>query len=108
MEYYSDEQIGKIIKQHRIYMNLTQAELGEQLGVQAAAVQKWESGRVKNIKRSIIRGLAKILKIEPATLIGIPDKPQYREIHEGGLSTEEQKKLDAFVKELIEARRKRG
>lgn len=107
MEYYTDEQIGKIIKQHRIYMNLTQAELGEQLGVQAAAVQKWESGRVKNIKRSVIRGLAKILKIEPATLIGIPDKPQYRAIHESGLSAEEQKKLDAFVQELVQAR-KRG
>lgn len=103
MEYYSDEQIGKIIKQHRIYMT----ELGEQLGVQAAAVQKWESGRVKNIKRSIIRGLAKILKIDPATLIGMPDKPQYRAIHEAGLSTQEQKKLDAFVQELVQAR-KRG
>lgn len=72
MEYLTDEQIGKLIKQYRIHMDLTQGELGELIGVQAAAVQKWESGKVKNIKRSILRDLSRILKINPALLIGLP------------------------------------
>ena len=42
MEYLSDKEIGYIIKRARMLRNLTQAELGERLGVQAAAVQKWE------------------------------------------------------------------
>ena len=46
MEYLSDKEIGYIIKRARMLRNLTQAELGERLGVQAAAVQKWESGKV--------------------------------------------------------------
>jgi transcriptional regulator with XRE-family HTH domain len=74
MEYLTDEQIGKIIKQYRISLDLTQGELGELIGVQAAAVQKWESGKVKNIKRSILRDLSRILKINPALLIGIATK----------------------------------
>lgn len=40
MEYLSDKEIGYIIKRARMLRNLTQAELGERLGVQAAAVQK--------------------------------------------------------------------
>ena len=48
MEYLSDKEIGYIIKRARMLRNLTQAELGERLGVQAAAVQKWESGKVEH------------------------------------------------------------
>lgn len=107
MEFYSDEKIGKIIKQHRVFMNMTQADLGEKLGVQAAAVQKWESGRVKNIKRSTIRDLSRILKIHPAVLIGFPvEEEQYKEIHETGVTVEEQKLIDDFIKKLVELRRK--
>lgn len=70
MEFLTDGEIGQIIKHTRIYNNLTQAELGERLGVQAAAVQKWESGKVKNIKRSLLQKLSVELKINPAVLIG--------------------------------------
>ena len=62
MEYLSDKEIGYIIKRARMLRNLTQAELGERLGVQAAAVQKWESGKVTNIKRNILRDMAVELK----------------------------------------------
>lgn len=73
MDFYTDEEIGRIIKNTRISLNLTQATLGEKVGVQPAAVQKWESGKVKNIKRSILRQLAVELKINPAILIGIKE-----------------------------------
>lgn len=73
MEFYSDEEIGAIIKQRRIRKNMTQRELGERLGVQPAAVQKWESGKVTNIKRNILRELSVELGLNPATLIGMKE-----------------------------------
>lgn len=78
MDFLTDQQIGSLIKKHRIYENLTQGELGELVGVQAAAVQKWESGKVKNIKRSVLRDLAIALKINPSLLIGIPTEEFYK------------------------------
>ena len=71
MEFYTDKEIGLIIRRHRQSRNLTQKELGELMGVQKSAVQKWESGMVKNIKRSTLQQLSVILGISPVTLIGI-------------------------------------
>lgn len=39
------------------------------MGVNRAAVNKWECGRVENIKRSTIEQLAKILGVSPADLM---------------------------------------
>lgn len=74
MGYYTDEEIGLIIRKKRQNRNLTQRELGEMIGVQPAAVQKWESGAVKNIKRSVLRQLSITLNISPAVLIGIKEE----------------------------------
>ena len=43
--------IGNLIKKLRKERGLSQEELGALLGVQRAAVQKWECGTVKNLKR---------------------------------------------------------
>ena len=50
------------IKERRIAMGLTQEELGQKLGVQKSAIAKYENGRVKNIKRSVILKMAEILQ----------------------------------------------
>lgn len=71
MEFYTDEEIGIIIRESRKKRNLTQGELGEMVGVQKAAVQKWESGKVKNIKRSTLQMLSVTLHINPVILVGI-------------------------------------
>lgn len=62
--------IGQLIKQSRINRGLTQEELGELVGVKKSAVAKWENGRVSEIGRSNLQGLAKALGIDPAELIG--------------------------------------
>lgn len=49
MDFLTDDQIGSLIKKHRILRNLTQGELGELVGVQAAAVQKWESEKYQTL-----------------------------------------------------------
>lgn len=61
--------IGKYIKQLRNEKKLTQEELGALLGVQKAAVQKWESGTVKNLKRETLKKLSEIFEVSPAAFI---------------------------------------
>ncbi len=65
--------IGKYIKQLRNEKGLTQEELGKRLGVQKAAVQKWESGAVKNLKRETLKKLSEIFDVSPAAFIGSND-----------------------------------
>ena len=60
--------MGEYIKQLRTSHGFSQEELGKMVGVNRAAVNKWECGRVENIKRSTIEQLAKILGVSPADL----------------------------------------
>ena len=65
--------MGEIIKNHRLRLGFSQQELGEMVGVNKAAVQKWESGTVKNIKKATIEKLSIIFKITPSELMGWPN-----------------------------------
>lgn len=66
--------IGKYIKQLRNEKKLTQEELGALLGVQKAAVQKWERGTVKNLKRETLVKLSEIFEVSPAAFIKSRDE----------------------------------
>lgn len=48
---------------------MTQEELGKILGVQKSAIAKYESGRVVNIKRTILKKISDVLDIRPIELI---------------------------------------
>lgn len=61
--------IGDYIKKLRIENNYSQEELGSMLGVQRAAVQKWECGTVKNLKRETIKKLSEIFNVPPSSFI---------------------------------------
>ena len=104
MEYLSDKEIGYIIKRARMLRNLTQAELGERLGVQAAAVQKWKSGKVTNIKRNILRDMAVELRVNPALLIGLPVQTDFLK----QLSKTERIGMENFLKEYQTKHLKEG
>ena len=54
--------MGERIKYMRLDKNLTQESLGELLGIQKAAVQKYEKGTVTNIKRDTLLKMAQIFK----------------------------------------------
>lgn len=64
---------GERIKLLRKEHNLTQEELGAKIGVQKAAIQKYEKGTVKNIKRDSLIELAKVLDTTPEYLLGWED-----------------------------------
>ena len=57
--------VGQKIKQLRKERKLTQEELGKLLGVKKAAVQKYESGVVQNLKQSTIKKLCEIFDKTP-------------------------------------------
>ena len=61
---------GERIKMLRKEHNLTQEELGAKIGVQKAAIQKYEKGTVKNIKRDSLIKLAQCLDTSPEYLLG--------------------------------------
>ena len=63
--------MGDIIRIKRNELGLSQEELGEKLDpkVNRAAVNKWETGLVENIKRSHIGQLSKIFEITPTELM---------------------------------------
>lgn len=52
--------MGERIKNMRLEKNMTQEALGEHLGIQKAAVQKYEKGTVTNIKRDTLLKMAEI------------------------------------------------
>lgn len=68
--------MGERIKELRLKAGLTQEELGKKIGVQKAAIQKYESGAVKNLKRTTIQILADIFNVTPSYLIGLDENPK--------------------------------
>ena len=57
------------IRQLRLSKNLSQEALGEMVGVKKAAINKYETGRVVNIKRTTLQKLADALGVSPADLL---------------------------------------
>lgn len=57
------------IRQLRLSKGLSQEALGEMVGVKKAAINKYETGRVVNIKRTTLQKLADALGVSPADLL---------------------------------------
>ena len=76
--------IGEKIKRLRLERGLTQEELGNAVGVQKAAINKYETGLVVNLKREVIQKLAKALDVNPVWLMddedGWPPSPSVRSL----------------------------
>jgi repressor LexA len=68
-------EIKDIIKPRRIKLGLTLEEVGKAVGVSKTTVQRWESGNISNLRRDKIATLAKILDLDPVSLVGVDAKP---------------------------------
>ena len=67
---------GAKIKQLRESLGMTQEELGKLLGVKKAAINKYETGTVVNLKRSTIENLCNIFNVTPQYLLSDSDLSQ--------------------------------
>ena len=57
--------IGINIRILRDKFGLTQAELGDRLGVSRESIMKWETDRVSNIREEYIRGMCELFGVDP-------------------------------------------
>lgn len=67
--------MGQYIKQLRLEKELSQDALGKLVGVNRAAVNKWENGSVENIKRSTIKKLSEVFGVSPCDLMKWDEEP---------------------------------
>ena len=62
--------IGERIKYLRTLADMSQEELGNRVGVQRAAINKYENGSVTNIPIATIEKMAKIFDVCPGHILG--------------------------------------
>jgi len=65
---------GERIRSLRLAQKMSQEELGRRIGLQKAAIHKYETGLVVNIKQTTLDRLAQALNTTPAWLLGL-DEP---------------------------------
>ena len=65
---------GEIIKTLRQKKGLSQEELGKLIGVKKAAINKYETGLVVNLRRDVIQKLASALNTTPTVIMGWEDE----------------------------------
>lgn len=63
------ETMGNRLKRLRVENHLTQEDVGKIIGVQKAAVNKYEKGNVENIKRESVIKLAHLYKVNPSYIL---------------------------------------
>ena len=64
---------GTRIKELRTLSGLSQEELGRRVGVQRAAINKYEKGSVTNIPLSTIEKMAMVFDVSPTYIVGWDD-----------------------------------
>ena len=61
---------GTKIKELRMLSGMSQEELGSRIGVQRAAINKYEKGTVTNIPLQTIENIAKVFDVSPTYIVG--------------------------------------
>ena len=65
--------IGERIKYLRLLADMSQEELGNRVGVQRAAINKYEKGSVTNIPIATIEKMASVFDVSPTYIVGWDD-----------------------------------
>lgn len=61
--------VGKLLKDRREQLNLSQQEVANLVGVSKSIISRWENGEVRNMGIDKIKSLCKALSLDPLTLI---------------------------------------
>ena len=70
--------LGEKIRKRRIELGMTMDDLGNAIGVQRSAINKYEKGFITDLMRSTIQALANALNVSPLYLLGDDDEDQAR------------------------------
>ena len=62
--------LNERIKERRMQLGMTLLDVANELGVKEATAQRYESGKIKNIKHETILRLSDVLHCSPAYLMG--------------------------------------
>lgn len=65
-----------ILRKLRTEKGLTLQQVADYVGLQKAAIYKYEHELIENPKRSLIEKLATLFQVSPSYLLGIADQPQ--------------------------------
>lgn len=63
-------EIGKRIKYARTLKDVTLEDIAKKIGVAKSTIQRYETGKINNIKLPVIESIAKALNVNPAWIIG--------------------------------------
>jgi len=98
-------EIGNKIKELRLSNHLTMEEFGNRIGVGKSAVNKYEKGRVENIKRTTIEQICKAFNVTPEWLLGLdesePSIPDEVARLMNMLNDEGQQKVFDYIADLV-------
>lgn len=84
--------VGKLLKERRNELALTQRQVANQVGVTEATVSRWESGDIDNMRRDKIANLANALRVSPLLIMGIDDAEHFHK----PVNSEELELLDDY------------
>lgn len=76
--------IGRRIKERRIFLNLSVDDLASILKKNRATIYRYESNEIENFPVGILEPLAKVLQTTPAYLMGWTDDPSMDVLHDSG------------------------
>ena len=71
------KEIGAKIRQKRKALNLTQFQLAEKVELTESSISRYESGKIATMPTSTVNKICKVLKIEPAELLGITPETSF-------------------------------
>ena len=100
--------MGEKIRRLRKEKGMTQEDLGNEVGIQKAAINKYETGIVVNLKRGRLERIAKVLGVNPVWLMDDdadwPPVKSVRAMMMSGVDHLEDSDFKKMVKESNEAK----
>lgn len=70
------EDIGKRIKKRRQALDMSASDLAARLSMSKATIHRYENGEIRNIKMPVVMSLSRVLKVNPAWLLGKSDRSE--------------------------------
>ncbi len=70
------KELKDLIREQRARTGKTLEQIGKEIGVAKATVQRWESGEIKDMRRDKLVALARALETTPAYLMGWEETPE--------------------------------